>query len=71
MQTINPGFIETRLTAKNDFEMPHIMTAEAAAAKVRQAMESGRFRTDFPGRFAWRFKLARMLPDALFFRLVR
>lgn len=71
VQTINPGFIETRLTAKNDFEMPHIMTAKAAAAKVRQAMESGRFRTDFPGRFAWRFKLARMLPDALFFRLAR
>ena len=69
VQTINPGFIETRLTAKNDFEMPHIMTAEAAAREVRQAMESGRFRTDFPSRFAWRFRLARLLPDGLFFRL--
>lgn len=69
VQTINPGFIETRLTAKNDFEMPHIMTPEAAATVVRQAMENGRFRTDFPGRFAWRFKLARLLPDRLYFRL--
>lgn len=69
VQTINPGFIQTRLTAKNDFAMPHIMTAEAAAATVRQAMQNGRFRTDFPSRFAWRFKLARMLPDRLFFWL--
>jgi len=71
VQTINPGFIETRLTAKNDFEMPHIMTVEAAARTVRQAMESGRFRTDFPSRFAWRFRLARLLPDALFFKLLQ
>ncbi len=71
VQTINPGFIKTRLTKKNNFAMPYIMTAEAAAHEVRKAMESGRFRTDFPRRFAWRFKLARLLPDSLFFRLTR
>ena len=69
VQTINPGFIDTRLTAKNDFEMPHMLSPEEAARRVRQAMESGRFRTDFPRRFAWRFRLARIMPDRLYFRL--
>jgi len=71
VQTVNPGFIETRLTAKNDFEMPYIMSAADAAVHVRKAMESGRFRTDFPAKFAWRFRLARLLPDRLYHRLAK
>jgi NADP-dependent 3-hydroxy acid dehydrogenase YdfG len=69
VQVINPGFIETRLTAKNDFAMPHLMSTEQAAEHVRKAMESARFRTDFPTAFAWRFRLAQFLPDALYFRV--
>ena len=71
VQIINPGFIETRLTAKNTFDMPHIMSAETAAQQAHKALQSGRFRTDFPGRFAWRFKLARLLPDRLYFSLAK
>ncbi|HKK29595.1 MAG TPA: SDR family NAD(P)-dependent oxidoreductase [Alphaproteobacteria bacterium] len=70
VQTVNPGFIETRLTAKNDFEMPYMMSPEDAAREVRKAMESGRFSTNFPGKFAWRFRIARHLPNWLYFRLV-
>jgi len=71
VQVINPGFIETRLTAKNDFRMPFIMSPEKAASRTLQAMKSQRFRTDFPRRFALFFRLARLLPDWLYFRLVR
>ena len=71
VQMINPGFIETRLTAKNNFDMPHIMTAEAAAREVLRAMENGRFRNDFPRAFARRIRIARHLPDWLYFRLLQ
>jgi short-subunit dehydrogenase len=63
VQIINPGFIATRLTDKNTFKMPQIMTPEAAAKHVIKAMKRGRFRTDFPRPFAWVFPLMRFLPD--------
>ncbi len=70
VQLINPGFIRTRLTDKNRFEMPFIMSPEDAARRARRAMESGRFRTDFPLRFALVFRALGLLPDALYFRIV-
>jgi short-subunit dehydrogenase len=69
VQMANPGFIKTRLTAKNDFAMPQIMTADVAAAHVIAAIDSGRFETAFPRPFAWVFKWGRYLPRALFNRL--
>jgi short-subunit dehydrogenase len=69
VQLVNPGFIETRLTAKNHFGMPQIQTPEAAAARTLRAIEGGRFRTSFPAPFAWIFTLGRFLPRGLFLRL--
>jgi len=70
VQSINPGFIETRLTAKNDFKMPFIVTAEVAARRTMRLMESGRARGFFPCRMAVWFRLAQLLPDWLYFRIV-
>lgn len=71
VQLANPGFIRTRLTDKNDFAMPAIMSAEDAAARVLRLMQSDRFSADFPHPFAWLFSLGRLLPTALFHRLIR
>lgn len=71
VQVINPGFIETRLTEKNDFRMPGIMSPEAAAARTRALMESGRFRGYYPSGFALLFRIGRLLPDWLYFRLLK
>ena len=62
VQVVNPGFIRTRLTDKNDFDMPMIMSPEAAARRVRRAMGSRRFATSFPAPFSWLFLFARLLP---------
>ncbi|GGE38734.1 SDR family NAD(P)-dependent oxidoreductase [Actibacterium pelagium] len=70
VQVINPGFIKTRLTEKNSFDMPQIMTPEEAADHVIRAMRSGRFSTAFPRPFAWVFTLGRFLPRKLFYRLM-
>lgn len=69
VQVANPGFIKTRLTAKNDFDMPQIMTADVAATYVIAAIDNGRFETAFPRPFAWVFKWGRYLPRGLFNRL--
>lgn len=69
VQLINPGFIRTRLTDKNDFAMPFIMSAENAAARVLGAMDSGRFQTNFPRAFSWLFRAGQFLPAPVYFRL--
>lgn len=69
VQQVNPGFIRTRLTAKNDFAMPQIMEPEEAALRVMRALRNGRFSTSFPAPFAWLFTLGRYLPLPLFHAL--
>lgn len=66
VQLINPGFIRTRLTEKNNFEMPFIMSPEAAAKRTADAMETRRFKTDFPWGFSLVFRLSRLLPTRIY-----
>ena len=70
VQVANPGFIATRLTAKNSFRMPQLMTPETAAGHVLRLMRSKRFSASFPAPFAWLFTLGRYLPLRLFQRLL-
>ncbi len=69
VQLANPGFIRTRLTAKNDFTMPFIMDPEAAAEIMFRHMQSARFKISFPTIFSWLFRGGNFLPDALYYRL--
>ena len=68
VRIVNPGFIKTRLTDKNGFQMPQLMSAETAALKVLKAMQSSRFRTDFPAPFSWFIKGLNYLPDWFVYR---
>lgn len=69
VQLANPGFIRTRLTAKNDFTMPFIMEPEAAAQIMFRHMQSGRFKVSFPTLFSWLFRGGNFLPDWLYYRI--
>ncbi|MDV7144344.1 SDR family NAD(P)-dependent oxidoreductase [Tropicimonas sp. TH_r6] len=69
VRLVNPGFIRTRLTEKNSFRMPMLMSPGQAAERVARAMRSSRFRTDFPAPFSWAIRSLRLLPDVLAFRL--
>lgn len=71
VQLANPGFIATRLTDKNAFRMPSIMTPDAAAQHIVKFMAGRRFRTDFPFPFAALFTLGKCLPLGLFHRIFR
>ena len=69
VQLVNPGFIKTRLTAQNDFAMPMIMEAEDAARRMAEHMSDDGFERNFPTVFSWVFRLARLLPNSLYFSL--
>jgi short-subunit dehydrogenase len=71
VQVINPGYIETRLTAKNRFAMPFIMSPEKAAQATVSKMEQNRFCSNFPWPFALIFRLAPIVPGSLYFSLFR
>ncbi len=48
VSVICPGFVETRMTARNPFPMPFLMTAERAARIIRRGLERDRARIAFP-----------------------
>ena len=70
VQLINPGFVRTPLTDKNDHPMPFLISAEQAALAICQGLHSNQFEIAFPWRFAAILKLARLLPDRPYFALV-
>ncbi len=70
-QIVNPGYIRTRLTDKNEFRMPFIMEPEEAAREVFEFMNDDAFRKSFPMVFSWLFRLSRFMPEWLYFRLFR
>ncbi|GGE37431.1 short-chain dehydrogenase [Primorskyibacter flagellatus] len=69
VQLLNPGYIRTRLTAKNDFAMPGMMEPEDAARICFEHMNSDSFSRAFPTWFSFLFRGARFLPGWLYFRL--
>lgn len=71
LQLINPGFVKTPLTDKNDFDMPFLISAEDAATAILRGLKSDRFEIAFPGTFVRLMKLLRLLPYGLYFRLTR
>lgn len=69
VQLINPGFVKTRLTDKNDFNMPFIMEPDAAAREFFEHMNTDTFKRSFPTLFSWVFRGSQFLPDWLYYRL--
>mgnify|MGYP000090045665 CR=1 FL=1 len=68
---INPGFVETPLTAQNQFHMPALMQPHEAASAILEGWAQGRFEIHFPRRFSLWLKALELLPISVYFRLVR
>lgn len=65
VSVINPGFVETPLTAQNDFKMPAIISPQQAAQAIVSGLSAGDFEIDFPKRFTTWMKLIKRLPYRL------
>lgn len=68
---INPGFVETPLTAQNSFKMPALISPQEAADQILHGWARGEFEIHFPRRFTWVMKLLECLPYRAFFAVVR
>lgn len=66
---INPGFVKSRLTDRNDFHMPALIDAETAAKEIMHGFSRGEFEIHFPKHFTCFMKLLRFLPISWYLRL--
>ena len=68
---ICPGFVETPLTAQNKFAMPGLIKPEQAAQEILDGWAKGKFEIHFPKRFTWVMKALALLPQSLYFPIIR
>lgn len=69
--TINPGYIKTPLTDKNNHPMPFIISAEKAAKIMANGILARRKIITFPWRMRWVMRLIRFMPVWIYDRLVK
>lgn len=69
VRVINPGFVKTPMTDKNDFAMPFLLSPEDAAHAIANGLAGGAFEIHFPKRLSLLLKALRLLPDALYFKI--
>ena len=62
---ICPGFVETELTAKNDFEMPAMITASESADYILKGIANYQQEIHFPKRFSMTLKFIASLPNPI------
>ncbi|GGD48030.1 short-chain dehydrogenase [Malaciobacter pacificus] len=66
IQIINHGFVKTRLTSKNDFDMPQLMEANEAAKKIYDKLNKPyTFEIYFPFILSKVLRLISLLPYSL------
>ncbi|MFM8900813.1 MAG: SDR family oxidoreductase [Burkholderiales bacterium] len=68
--TVVPGYIATPLTEQNSYSMPFLMPADAFADRAFHAIEAGESYRVIPWQMGLVSKLMRLLPNALFDRLL-
>lgn len=71
VSVVNPGFVDTPLTAPNEFPMPGLITAEVAAQEMLKGWAKGEFEIHFPKRFTHVMKFLRLLPYRWYFPAIR
>jgi NAD(P)-dependent dehydrogenase (short-subunit alcohol dehydrogenase family) len=67
---VSPGFVSTPLTERNDFPMPFLIDADAAAQRILDGMWSRRLHIAFPRRLGWSLKFVALLPERLRLRVM-
>lgn len=69
VRLVTPGFVRTRLTDQNNFEMPAILEPEDAANRIVKGLDGKSFEVAFPRRLIWPLRLLAALPKPIAFAL--
>jgi NAD(P)-dependent dehydrogenase (short-subunit alcohol dehydrogenase family) len=68
---ISPGFVDTPMTRKNDFDMPWIWTTDEASNYITRKLARGILNIRFPWPMVLLMKLASCLPDKVYVRFAQ
>jgi NAD(P)-dependent dehydrogenase (short-subunit alcohol dehydrogenase family) len=71
VSVVCPGYVDTPLTEQNDYKMPGLISAEAAADHIVRGWRQGDFEMHFPKRFTAWVKALSHTADWLYFKAVR
>ncbi len=71
LSVVNPGFVATPLTEKNDFPMPFLVSSDEAADIIAKGLSQEKFEIIFPWKMALAIRLLHALPHRLRFALTR
>ena len=71
IRVINPGFVRTALTDKNDFPMPGRIEPDQAARRIAKGLAGSGFEILAPRGFGFVMKFLRLLPYRLYFAITR
>ena len=72
LQVINHGFVKTRLTQKNKFEMPQLLEPQEAAKKIYQGLQTPqKFEIKFPWALTRFLHFLRIIPYTLAFKITK
>jgi short-subunit dehydrogenase len=72
IKIINPGFIESPMTKKNNFFMPMIQSSDYAANKIYDGLVNKKsFEIHFPKSLTLIMKIVSLLPYCLFFYFIQ
>jgi short-subunit dehydrogenase len=71
LSLVNPGFVDTPMTKVNKFPMPGILTADDASRRIIAGLSAKRYEIAFPFALVATLKLARIIPNRLYFWYAR
>lgn len=71
VKLINPGFVKTPLTDKNNFDMPGIISPQQAATHIADGLVTSVFEISFPKTVSLTLKFLRILPYRVALPLIR
>ncbi|MEO8756270.1 MAG: SDR family NAD(P)-dependent oxidoreductase [Devosia sp.] len=71
ISVINPGFVKTPATDKNEFPMPFLIGADEAVDHIMRGIASNKFEISFPWQMSVLIHLLASLPNWLKFAITR
>ncbi|MDE5014615.1 oxidoreductase, partial [Francisella tularensis subsp. holarctica] len=68
---INPRFVKTMITDKNNFKMPSLLKPEQSADSIIKCLQTSKFEIHFTKKFTIILKLIAALTYKLYFKIAK